>query len=252
MNNWAVVQAYYAAYHAIQAVVVGRGKPRPETHSKTQSQFADHWANRSVQLPPWSLAACDGGWKNAPREIEDVHPWSGCDTQSCLDLAAKATRTTRDDRVKEGESNARDRKRSEVMRAWKADEATRLEAGKKPRKERRFTRPILSAEQKRRVRSRVRPYTVLDYLYRLRVKANYEDASMFVDGPTDEADSLVVHEDLVGLTSATLLVHELQVATCVGSSTLVPWADEWLGRNSAGASVGLGQRRDLLASHGGS
>jgi hypothetical protein len=249
MNNWAVVQAYYASYHAIQAVVVGRGKPRPETHPKTQAQFADHWANRTIQLPPWSLAAASGGWRNAPREIDDVHPWSGCDTHSCLDLAAKAERTTRDDKVREGESNARDRKRAEAKRVWKLQEAERLERGKRPRKEPGFPRPILKVEEKRAIRSRIRPFTVLDYLYRLRVKANYEDASMFVDGPTNEAESLTVHSDLVELTSATLLVHELQVGSCVGGSKLVTWADEWIARNAAGARVGLGQRRDLIAAY---
>ncbi len=249
MNNWSVVQAYYAAYHGIQAVVVARGKPRPETHPKTQALFADHWTNRAIQLPPWSLAACAGGWKNTPREITDVHPWVGCDTNSCLDLSGLAMRTTRDDALPLAERKARERKRSEAKKAWKRDRDERVGAGKRARKEKRFPLPRLKAGEKQTVRSKVRAYTVLDYLYRLRIKANYEDANMFVDGPTAEDQSLYLYTDLVDLTSATLLVHELQVGACVGRAALISWVDDWLKKHSAGQGVGLGGRRNLLAQH---
>lgn len=250
MNNWAVVQAYYSAYHAIQALLVTRGKQRPESHPKTQNQFADMWAGRTLQLPPWSLAACSEGWTNPAREIEvDIHPWSGCDTHNCWDLAAKVMRTTRDEKVRSAESKARDRKQKEQRKAWKAEEETRLAAGKKARKEPRFSRPRLTADEKHQLNKKVRACTVLDYLYRLRVKANYEDASMFVSGPEDETSSLAVHGDLVDLTSSTLLVHELHVGAGIGKATLLAWVDEWLERNAAGASIGLGLRRDLLAEH---
>jgi hypothetical protein len=250
MNNWAVVQAYYAAYHAIQALIVTRGNPRPESHPKTQNQFADMWTSRTLQLPPWSLAACDEGWTNPSREIDgDIHPWSGCDTHNCWDLAAKVMRTTRDEKVRDAESKARDRKQKEQRKVWMAEEQTRLAAGKRARKEPRFSRPRLTTDEKHQLNKRVRACTVLDYLYRLRVKANYEDASMFVAGPEDETSSLTVHSDLVGLTSSTLLVHELHIGAGVGKATLLAWVDEWLGRNTAGTSIGLGLRRDLLSEH---
>jgi hypothetical protein len=249
MTNWAVVQAYYAAYHAMQAVVVARGNPRPESHPKTQALFSDHWTSRPIGLLPWSLGACDGGWRNPPREIKDVHPWAGCDPHSCLDLAAKAARTTRDDAVTAAERRARDRKQTAAKKAWQEEETERLGRGKKARKVPSFPRPLLKADEKAKVRSRVRSYSVLDYLYRLRVKTNYEDANMFVEGPIDHDESLHLHGNLVELTSATMLVHELQVGACVGSATLVAWVDDWLSRNSAGQNVGLGRRRDLLAVH---
>lgn len=98
-NSWAVVQAYYAAYGATQALLVAEGKPRPQTHPKTQAQAVDLWVTRATELAPWSLAmatpgrrpAGDDGAINGPgRSLRDVHPWSGCDPQSCWDIAGKA------------------------------------------------------------------------------------------------------------------------------------------------------------------
>ncbi|MCA1709405.1 MAG: hypothetical protein LC808_41455, partial [Actinobacteria bacterium] len=55
-NNWGVVQAYYVAYHATQALAVARGAQRPDSHPKTQRMFATHWVNSAFRVPPWCLA----------------------------------------------------------------------------------------------------------------------------------------------------------------------------------------------------
>ena len=36
-NNWAIVQTYYVAYHAVQALAVAKGYSRPDNHPKTQN-----------------------------------------------------------------------------------------------------------------------------------------------------------------------------------------------------------------------
>jgi len=66
----------------------------------------------------------------------------------------------------------------------------------------------------------VRSYTILDYLYRLRIKANYQDAGMFIDGPEDESASRRVHRDLVTIASCTLLVHECHIGGIVGKTQM--------------------------------
>ncbi len=78
MNNWAVVQAYYVGYYAVQALLSARGQPRPESHPKTQAQFAALWTDRALHLPPWTLGARDGGWCNlSSHPIDDsINPWS--------------------------------------------------------------------------------------------------------------------------------------------------------------------------------
>ncbi len=251
MNNWAVVQTYYIGYHATQALLTARGQPRPESHPKTQAQFATLWADRQMNLPPWTLAACDGGWRNPPAKgIDDkISPWTGCGPGTCWSLAAKALRTTREDVVAERISAARDRMRSANRKAWQQEEQARPAAGRKARKEPDFPRPLLKATEKRDVDAKVRSYTILDYLYRLRIKTNYEDAGMFIDGPTDTLASGQVHRNLVTIASCTLLAHELHIAHLVGKHRFMGWADAWLGRHVPGQAIGLALRRDLIATY---
>lgn len=252
MNNWAVVQTYYVGYHAIQALLVARGQPRPESHPKTQAQFATTWADRPVNLPPWTLGARDGGWCNPPvgQTIDDsVSPWSACGPISCWDLAAKALRTTREEAVRDRIAEARDRKKSANRKAWLAEERNRAAAGRKTRREPTWSRPQLASAEKRAVQVRVRSYTLLDYLYRLRIKTNYEDAGMFIDGPEDELVSGEAHRNLVAIAGCTLLVHELHITAIVGRAKMLNWADDWLGPNAHGQQLGLALRRDLIATH---
>jgi len=253
MNNWAVVQTYYVGYHAVQALLAARGQPRPDSHSKTQAQFATLWADRPLHLPPWTLGARDGGWCNPPQHhaINDtVSPWSGCDPGSCWDLAAKALRTTREEAVRDSVGRARDRLKTANRKAWAEEERRRIAGGRMPRKEPVWPRPRLPVAEKRGVESRVRSYTLLDYLYRLRIKTNYEDAGMFIAGPEDELASAEIHRHLVALAGCTLLVHELHVAATVGRARLLAWVDDWLGPNAHGQQLGLVLRRDLIATHG--
>lgn len=249
MNNWAVVQAYYVTYHAVQALLSARGQLRPESHPKTQAQFATLWTDRQLNLPPWSLGAAYRGWKNTgARTIDDsINPWSSCSAKNCWNLAAKALRTTRDDAVAERLSDARERKRGANRKAWREEEVARAAAGRKPRKEPLWPKPQLKTPEKQVVESRVRTFTLLDYLYRLRIKTNYEDAGMFIDGPTDTVSSQQVHTDLSAIASCTLLLHELHIAHIVGKQRFLSWADGWLGPHARGQQLGLALRRDLIA-----
>lgn len=252
MNNWAVVQTYYVGYHAAQALLTARGQPRPESHPKTQAQFAAMWADRPMNLPPWTLGARDGGWCNPPlhHAIDDsIQSWSTCGPGASWDLAAKALRTTREEVVRERIAETRDRKKSAYRKAWLGEERDRVAAGKKARKEPVWTRPQLLVAEKRTIQKGVRSYTLLDYLYRLRIKTNYEDAGMFIDGPEDEHVSGEAHRNLVALAGCTLLVHELHIAAIVGRARMLKWADDWLGPNAHGQQLGLVLRRDLIATH---
>lgn len=251
MNNWAVVQTYYVGYHATQSLLVARGQPRPESHPKTQTQFAALWADRQLHLPPWTLAASNDGWRNPPAHgIDDMlSPWSGCDPHSCWNLAAKALRTTREETVRGRIDEARDRKRSANRKAWREEEQRRLTDGRRPRKEPHWPRPQLTAEEKRKIQAGVRSFTILDYLYRLRIKTNYEDAGMFIEGPENDIASAKVHRHLIAIASCTLLVHELHIAAVVGRTRLLEWVDNWLGPNARGQWLGLALRRELIEKH---
>ena len=251
-NNWAVVQAYYVMYHATQALAVAKGFPRPDSHPKTQNQYASFWIKRSLDLSPWTLGADDRGWVNCPssRSIDgSVHGWTGCSPATQLSLAAKAFRTTRDDSVAVAVDRLRDRIRADRRREWEAEESARLSQGKKARVKPTWRRPQLSTAERSTAAAKVPPHGLIHYLYRLRVKTNYVDSAMFTDGPPDDTSSTMVQQDLRYIAGSTLLVHELHIAHLVGVARVQKWADDWLAANAPAAGtrpLALQLRRPLL------
>ena len=77
----------------------------------------------------------------------------------------------------------------------------------------------------------MRPFTFMNYLYRLRLKTNYEDSNMFTDGPDDERASRYVRNALCCIASGTLLLYELIIRSLVGADTFDGWVDAWILHN---------------------
>jgi hypothetical protein len=249
-NNWGSVQAYYVGYHAFQAYLLANGESRPKSHPMTQTMFADRWAGRALDLSPWSFAAGDGVFYNGPsgRSVDlGVHAWTACDETNCWDIGGAALKSTRDDTLREAMKKKREAKKAAARKEWNRVERERLDAGRRPRKTPSFTLPYLSAEEKADIRSKTRRHTALDYLYRLRIKSNYEDSTMFTDGPTDENASRGVHLDLVRLASSVLFLHELHVRERLGLTAMTKIVDDWIGKNMPpNMTLGVAARRDLL------
>jgi len=121
--------------------------------------------------------------------------------------------------------------------------------GKKPRKKRIFPPSNLTAAERAAVNKRLRPYSLIDYSYRLRIKTNYEDAEMFTEGPHDVTTSGRVNRDIVRLAAASLLMAELHIARLVGAPALGAMANGWLQTHTtlpAQMQGGLWTRRPLL------
>lgn len=217
-NNWTTIQVYYICYHCTQAFHAAKGHPRPKNHPSTQNIFYDYWAKQRVCLPPWTLAFGSKGVINSPSHIKvnvSIHPWSSCDGDNIWSLAAKALMTTRRYGVADKCLDKREAKKKQSKKAWQLQEADRLSKGKKPRKLQRFRLPNLTDEEKERICVQLRPYTIMDYLYRLRLKTNYEDSNMFSDGPEDNISSTNVRSALCKIASGTLFLHELGIRNLV-------------------------------------
>lgn len=250
-NIWTAIQTYYVAYHATQALCIAKGMARPDSHPKTQKQFISLWVNRSRQIPPWTIGiGSDGEFKNIPSGIAIdpvIHPWSNCNDETCWSLAAKALRTTREAAISKALKNERLTKVSSRRKAWEEDEQQRLAKGKSPRKKPRFpSRANLTVQERQEVENRIRVYSLVDYLYRLRIKSNYEDATMFLDGPEDDISSRQVHDDLRLLASSVLLIHEIEICRVVGRATMQQWIDEWLSGVPMQVESGLPLRKELI------
>ncbi len=250
-NTWGVVQAYYVGYHQTQALIVARGAARPSTHPNTQNQFVDLWVKRNLDLAPWTFGVIRG---NAVRNLPSgatldwtTHPWSTCDRASCWSLAAKALASTREESVKQALRHKREDKQRDSRRDWEQEEARRTGAGRRARRRPQFPLPRLNAAEKSAVEHRVRGYSILDYLYRLRIRANYDDASIFTDGPIEDLESAILNRRLRYTAAATSLVTELRIRELVGRPKMMRWIDDFVATNiPAGLTVGLSLRRDLI------
>jgi hypothetical protein len=225
-NSWAAVQAYYAVYGAAQALITAEGHARPESHEFTQRMYSDLWIARGKVLSPWTLAVTSKGAKRAAadgtvngpgRNLAPVSPLSGCTNANCWELAEQALRGTRDDGLAVAKEKAVVDEGKRRRREWTADEKLRVEAGKKARAHPPWwdARARLSTDQKQALEKKLRPYTLLDYLCRLRLKANYADARMYTEGPADQSEAEAMSAQFIQLTAATLIVHEVRVAKLV-------------------------------------
>ncbi|MEU1542029.1 hypothetical protein ABZ461_28755 [Actinacidiphila glaucinigra] len=254
-NSWGAVQTYYVLYGAAQALMVAEGGSRPEMHEPTKRRYVDLWTSRKERIAPWTLAAAapgtrladaDGFLAGPGRPIDlELHPWASWQGDQAWDIAAKALRSTRQTLIDDRLAKKRHDKLSGKKKAWRADRDARLSAGRKPTPEPKSVN--LTAAEKQEVASGIRPVTMADYLYRLRIKANYEDVTVFSDGPSSDREANQVGADLVALASATLLVHELRIATIVGSDELVKAMDTVLLHTVGDTASGLAHRRDLHA-----
>ncbi len=230
-NNWSAVQCYYTAYHATQALVVATGQARAESHPKTQKQFASLWANRSYNIAPWTLGATSSGYRNIPTSINldaNIHSWTACTNITSWSLACKALKTTRQDAFPEALRKKRDSKRAANRKAWQEEEMARIRIGRKPGRGPTFKVPQLTDIEKQDAQNGVRPATLIDYLYRVRIKTNYEDSAMFTDGPEDGAVSNEIRNHLCVLSATTLLLHEMHIAPLVGKQRFIEWVRHWV------------------------
>lgn len=226
-NSWGVIQAYYVGYHATQALVVAKGEDRPTSHPKTQQLYAALWVDRPLEFAPWTLGIAANGWKNKPSHVTidpGVHPWTSCDPATCWSLGAKVLKSTRDDAVQRSVNAKRDEGQRARRRSSEEADALRVAAGKDPRTVASFPRPRLTAAEKAACDKRVRTFTLLDYLWRLRVSSNYDDAAVFTEGPDNDIDSYVVHRRMSYLASGTALLTEMRISNLVGATRLRKWA----------------------------
>jgi hypothetical protein len=244
-NTWNVVQAYYTVYHATQAIILARGYVRPETHAKTQALFVELWGKLPECFVPWRLTCKPDGHHPTTITIDPkVHVWSMVDAFNCHSLAYKAIRTTREEAVQERSVSERERKRKALRKKWENAQTIRIEKGRSPRLEPKFPLPRLTPEEQKNAENGVRGYSMLDYLYPLRIRTSYKDAAIFIDGPVETEESKAVRVSLIKIVSLSLMAAELVLVTSPdGLKQLREWGKEWSEVNvPRGITYGVGER----------
>ena len=66
----------------------------------------------------------------------------------------------------------------------------------------------------------MRPTTLFDLLWRLRIRSNYEEGDAFLTGPLSTSDAADFHNALCTIVAATLLTVEIFLAHHVGAAQL--------------------------------
>ncbi len=215
-NAWLPVQAYYAVYHCVLAYAIASGQAVPKEHAPALKLIGKDVV-RGLLPYPWSVS-CAGcpqlgtqTWSGL-NNVGDVHVWSRPEPDTTSDRYAMFLRTTRQKELERRFTQARHRLPPRPGRS----------------------RANLPRAEKERLAASMAPTTLFDVLWRLRKKANYDDADVFVLGAMTELDALRLGQSIAIVTDATVAALEALIAGYLGPRTLAELAHGYLGRIGAG------------------
>ena len=177
---WLPVQTYYAVHGFGMAFLAAKygGNDLPRTHGGFMKRSAGDIVRRLLPSP-FSAMLQDGyrGYKHLQPDLINI-----CDDRMYIRPGLNLEgpdETTRDAHI----AQCLDTTRRRLIDAKLEDERARLRRQRK-------RRVALRKERQLEITRTVAPTTVFDYLYRARLKSNYEDTTMYHEG-SDEADALL-------------------------------------------------------------
>ena len=195
-NAWLPAQAYYAIYNAVLAVMTAGGRPgaaRPRRGAESHRKPCEHGAAAGAVACVLHGVPSDRIGTRVRDPGGAVHVLSLPDHEGSEARLAMLLRTTRE---RELERRFADLRRKNI----------------KPGQ----TRSNLSKKQKEAAGSSMGPTTLFDVFWRIRRKANYDDADTFVLGAESEFNARGFGQSLILVTDATVASLEAVVAAYVG------------------------------------
>lgn len=209
-NLWAPVQSYYAVFNAFTGLAHLVTLNPPQTHAKLLTWAATAAGSASTPfVVPWTarVAGAPGAWEYRnfggatidPKISNLATPHAG----NAPSLLAMALRTTRGEQVRDHREG------------WLAA-LPRTKAGTK-----RKNMPAATLEANT---TRMRPTTLYDLLWRLRIRSNYKEGDAFLSGALSIADAGDFHNALCDIVAATMVTVEIYLAHHIGSRALVACA----------------------------
>jgi len=210
-NLWAPVQAYYAVFEVFTALhmTIGGSKP-PKTHAGLLAWAGGNIAHANTPfVVPWTarVGGAPGAWTfdgfGTTTPNPGISNLSAPHAANAPHLLAKGLMTTRREQIDDHHDK------------WLEKLTTR--AGM-PRKN--LPAAILTARA-----TAMRPTTLFDLLWRLRVRSNYKEGDALLSGALGPADAATFHDALSEIVAATLLTTEIYLAHVVGKAVLQRCAD---------------------------
>lgn len=209
-NAWTPVHAYYAVYMSVHAWFSTIGLAGMlDDHTATLRTVVAQLVQRKLVPHPWDVTCA--GYPEIGEAVVDGVP-AGVDCDAHFEALATASiddfyprlatmlKTTRNERLKRN------------RREWLAQNK----------------RKAMKAAEKRALGARLAPTTMLDYLWRLRVRSNYRDVSTFLMAGLDDASHAGFHRGLVALVDATCLLIQSLIVAYVGPRPYADALDEFV------------------------
>lgn len=231
-NAWTPIQAYYAVYMSIHAWLVTAGMGSlVDDHTSTLRTVSSLLVAPGVLPHPFQVT-CAGCPELGQRQIggtpadanvnDHFENLAGPTIGDFYPRLAKMLETTRDLRL------------ARLRKEWL----------------RQNSRQRMPNAAKLTVAGRLHPTSVFDYLWRLRIRANYGDVSAFLMSGVDDRSHGAFHSGLVSLASSLCLLIQSLIVQRIGPETYATALDDF----ASGGGIDLGDpvaflrtRRAVLA-----
>lgn len=183
--HWAQVYTYYSCYLQIRAYLISQKQEVNPKHRTTLKHFSQELDKRRDLFPsPWSLLCeknpDDNLFINKNSDFTNNHQLSNKAKENPIDNFSKFLKTTRKKEL--------ERKYSE----WKKENSKKR----------------ISPQQKKIIIGNTPPTSIYDCLYRLRIRANYENADTFIFSSIPDEDAEKFHKSLQNIVWISSLILE--------------------------------------------
>jgi hypothetical protein len=207
MGHVLPIALYYALFHGTRAAILASGAPDPDSHASLRKDYA---LNRARFLPePWCFLM-----SGDPEAFED------CDTEPRSTRPSDPFNPMEQFHPPESYVWATLR----MTRRWTLADA-RQEFLKKAKTKAGKPRKNLPHGQRVALASATRSTSLLDFLYELRCRANYDSLDEYLNA--DDRTIERAHQALAFLLASGMLIAEAQIAKSVGSAVLRAEFEAW-------------------------
>ena len=220
------ITAYYAAFHAILATMAATSHRGNDSHRTTLND-ASTLVGRELLPWPWS-SMCEGCpqlgeevFKGFPHAVDGVHPFKSLPDNDLAHRLGALLKSTRDKLL----AGRFDSERKKLLKV---------------------NRKNLKPDEKRKMADGLAATTIFDVLWRIRKKANYEGADVFVLGAPNAHEARRFGESLIMVVDATIMALETVVDRVVGDNLVSTWLTAYNKRSSS--TTCLERHREALES----
>lgn len=208
-NHWSPVLAYYSIFLCFQSLLLAIGENVKLEHRPFLQKVSSLMRKKSgdvIFIYPWNLF-CEGCvYYGKPRfnyevDIEEVMRLSVLGNPELADkdvLIAKILKTTRE------------REEIYLERKWKKEGKFTTKGGK--------PKQNYGKKEKEEVSKNLASTSILNFLYRLRIRSNYEDADIFFVGSKNDADIENYFNSIILITDYTMLLIETNLKNIIGEN----------------------------------